>query len=76
MQDLTQHIKKGTYGTGMSKKTGNAYTYCDVIFKNDYKLRVFLTDEQKFIIKSLFAKSTPINVITEDDEDLSGFLDN
>lgn len=80
MQNLTTSIKNAVLGKGVSKKSDYAYTYIDITFSNDYTLRTFLTDEQKFIVTSLFAKplapTKKIDIDLSDDEsDLGGFLD-
>lgn len=37
----------------VSKKTGSEYEVLVIVFENDYKLEVFLNNEQQFILHSI-----------------------
>ncbi len=53
MKDMT--VKMGLV-TNISKKTGGEYTVLEIHFPNGYVHKVFMNDEQKFIINQALAK--------------------
>lgn len=68
MSELNQlsKLKSLTYGTGIAQKTNNPYTYLDLIFENDYKVRVFLNQDQKFILTPILSTKTSIPVTSDE----------
>lgn len=70
MQTLTDAIKRVVIGSGVSKKTNKNYSYIDIFFINGYDFRVFLTSEQKFILKSLAKTDT----VAEFESEIDGVI--
>ena len=60
--NLLSKITSALLKTEVSKKTNNPYTCVDILFSNDYRLRVFLTAEQKIILSGLLTDSVKIPV--------------
>ena len=77
-KNLISKLKSISLNSAVSRKTNNPYTYVNIVFDNDFRLRVFLNDEQLFILNS-FAPSTsaiPVKDGSLDDVDMGAFLEN
>ena len=53
-KNILETVSSMTIESGKAKQSGNPYTYLLLTFENGYSLRVYPTNEAKFIISQLF----------------------
>lgn len=53
---ISEYIEKIVLTNGISKKTGNAYEYVNIVFKGGYSVPLFLNNDQMYIVKNVICK--------------------